>query len=187
VGSGGDAAVSMDRETAIAFLVDHYKHPRHKGRLAEPDVEMPGGNPGCGDVVVVQVRVDPTGGRIVEAAFEGSGCTISQAAASILLQRVNREQPQLDSVLELSYDEMIDMLGRDVVGFRHRCATLALGTLKAAVKTIQTDAKLRAAGYSDDEIRELRAARAAQAAGPGLVVGDGAAAAAHSQRSAKEE
>lgn len=165
----------MDRNTAIAYLVDHYKNPRHHGRLEDADVSMPGGNPGCGDVVTLHVRADPAADRIAAVKFEGEGCTISQAAASILLQRVNRKQLSFADVLALSYDEMIDLLGRDVVGSRPRCATLALGTLKAAVKAIEMDRKLRAAGHSDEEIRRLREAVAAKAAGDGLVFGNAAA------------
>jgi len=64
------------------------------------------------------------------------------------------------------------------VGSRPRCATLALGTLKAAVKRIEMDRRLRAAGRSDEEIRVLREALASQAGGSGLVFGEGAEAAA---------
>jgi nitrogen fixation NifU-like protein len=69
---------------------------------------------------------------------------------------------------------MIELLGRDVVGSRPRCATLALGTLKAAVRRIEMDRRLRASGRSDEEIAHLREALAAQAAGTGLVFGEGA-------------
>jgi nitrogen fixation NifU-like protein len=164
----------MDRQTRIALLVDHFKRPRHKGVLEHADARMPGGNPGCGDVVTMHVRADPASDRIEEISFEGEGCTISQAAASILAQRMNRKHPTFAEVLDLSYEEMIDLLGEDVVGSRPRCATLALGTLKAAVKRIEMDRKLRAAGRSDDEIRAMREALAAQAAGSGLVFGEGA-------------
>ncbi len=167
----------MDRETAIAYLVDHYKNPRFKGYLADADVSMPGGNPGCGDLVTVHLKAEPARDAIAAATFEGSGCTISQAAASILLQKVNREQLSFKEVMDFTYEEMIDLLGRDVVGFRHRCATLALGTLKAAVKTVEMDRKLRAAGHSDEDIRRLREAAAERAAGAGLVVGAAAEAA----------
>ena len=161
----------MDRETAIAYLVDHYKNPRFKGYLEDADVSMPGGNPGCGDLVTVHLKAEPASDAIAEATFEGSGCTISQAAASILLQKVNREQLSFKEVMDFTYEQMIDLLGRDVVGFRHRCATLALGTLKAAVKTVEMDRKLRAAGHSEEDIRRLREAAAERAAGAGLVVG----------------
>lgn len=164
----------MDRQTRIALLADHFKRPRHKHAMEGADVRMPGGNPGCGDVVIVYVKADPGTDRIAEVSFEGEGCTISQAAASILAERMNRKKPTFDEILALSYEEMIDILGRDVVGSRPRCATLALGTLKAAVKRVEMDRKLRAAGRSDEEIRQIREAIAAQAAGTGLVFGDGA-------------
>jgi nitrogen fixation NifU-like protein len=73
---------------------------------------------------------------------------------------------------------MIDLLGADIVGSRPRCATLALGTLKAAVKHIEMDRRLKEAGRTDEEIARMRHALAAQAAGNGLVFGDEAVAAA---------
>lgn len=167
----------MDRQTRIDLLVDHYKHPRHRGRLEPVHVSMPGGNPGCGDVVTIHLRTDAASEHLEEVSFEGEGCTISQAAASILMQRMNRKHPSLDEILELSYEEMIDLLGRDVVGSRPRCATLALGTLKAAVRRIQMDRRLRAAGRSDAEIASMRQALEAQASGD-LVFGEDAVAAA---------
>lgn len=168
----------MDRQTRIDLLVDHFKHPRHKGELADCDVRMPGGNPGCGDVVAMYVRADPGEDRIDEVSFEGEGCTISQAAASILADRINRKRLSFRQVMDMSYEDMIRVLGEDVVGSRPRCATLALGTLKAAVRHIEMDRKLRAAGRSEEEIRALREALTAQAAGTGLVFGEGAEAAA---------
>jgi hypothetical protein len=68
---------------------------------------------------------------------------------------------------------MLDLLGRDIASSRPGCATLALGTLKAAVKTVEMDRALRAAGHTEEEIRELRRAIAAQAEGRGLVLEEG--------------
>lgn len=164
----------MDRQARIALLVDHYKKPRHRGRLADADVRMPGGNPGCGDVVTLHVRAEAGAARIGAVSFEGEGCTISQAAASILVERINRKRPSFADISALTYEWMIELLGRDVVGSRPRCATLALGTLKAAVKRIEMDRRLRAAGRTDEEIRLMREALAAQAGGSGLVFGEGA-------------
>jgi nitrogen fixation NifU-like protein len=169
----------MDRQTRIDLLVDHYKRPRHRGRLVDADARMPGGNPGCGDVITMHVKAAPAEESIAELSFEGEGCTISQAAASILAQRINRTRPTFDQVAAMSYEEMIDLLGRDVVGSRPRCATLALGTLKAAVRRIQMDRKLRAAGRTEEEIAALRARLTAESAATGLVFGEGAAEAAH--------
>lgn len=163
----------MDRQTRIELLVDHFKRPRFRGALPDADVRMPGGNPGCGDVVAIYVRAAPDADRIDRVSFEGKGCTISQAAASILAERVNRKRSSFQDILEMSYEDMIRLLGDDVVGSRPRCATLALGTLKAAVKRIDMDRKLRAAGRTEQEIRAMREALATQASG-GLVFGAGA-------------
>ena len=163
----------MDRQTRIALLTDHFRKPRHRGVLADADVSMSGGNPGCGDVVTMHVRADPDANRVAEVSFEGEGCTISQAAASILSQRINKKKPTFDDVLEMTYEEMIDILGSDIVGSRPRCATLALGTLKAAAKRIDMDRRLRAAGKTDAEIRQMRDALASQASG-GLIFGESA-------------
>ena len=127
----------LDRQEAIEFLLDHYQNPRNHGAFEPVDVAMPGGNPGCGDVVTIYLKVDEAGDRIEHVTFEGTGCTISQAAASILTEMV--DQKPLAEVDEMDFNDMIDTLGREVVNTRPRCATLALGTLKAAITKYRTD------------------------------------------------
>jgi len=161
-----------DRETRLAWLVDHARRPRHQGVLAGADVRMPGGNPGCGDVVTLYLKADERDARVAAVSFEGAGCTLSQAAASILMERVNRERPTFAAVLAMSYEEMMDLLGRDLVSSRPRCATLALGTLKAAVKALETNRALARAGHTEAEIAALRRGIAAEAERTGLVLGD---------------
>jgi nitrogen fixation NifU-like protein len=164
----------MDRETRIAWLVDHSQRPRFKGNLPDADARVPGGNPGCGDIITMSVKARAHDDRIDAVRFEGVGCTLSQAAASILAERTNRLKPTFGEVLDFSYEEMLDLLGRDVAESRPQCATLALGTLKGAVKTIEMNRRLRAAGRTDAEIAELRRAIAAQGERAGLVIGEGA-------------
>ncbi|MGH2659768.1 MAG: iron-sulfur cluster assembly scaffold protein [Actinomycetota bacterium] len=164
----------MEREARIAWLVDHYRRPRHRGPLPDADARLPGGNPGCGDVITLYLKAERSEDRVAAVSFEGVGCTLSQAAASILAERTNRRKPTFEEVLAFSYEEVMDLLGRDIAASRPRCATLALGTLKAAVKTVEMNRKLRAAGHTDAEIRELRRAVAAQAEETGLVLGEGA-------------
>ena len=127
----------MDRQEAIEFLLDHYQNPRNNGAFEPVDVTMPGGNPGCGDVVTIYLKVNPAGDAIERVAFEGAGCTISQAAASILTEMVDGKP--LSHVDDMDFNDMIDTLGREVVNTRPRCATLALGTLKAAITKYRTD------------------------------------------------
>ncbi len=174
----------MDRETRIAWLVDHAKRPRHAAVLPDADVSVPGGNPGCGDLITLYLKADPAEPRVAAVSFEGTGCTLSQAAASILAERTNRQRLTFAEVLDFTYEQMMDLVGRDVADSRPRCATLALGTLKAAVKTVEMNRKLKAAGHTDASIAELRQAIAAAAEGTGLVIGEGAEAAARADSAA---
>jgi nitrogen fixation NifU-like protein len=170
----------MDRETRLAWIVDHYRRPRHKGTLADADARVPGGNPGCGDIITLHLKAETNTDRISEVSFEGAGCTLSQAAASILAERVNKDKPSFAQVLEYPPEKMMDLLGRDIVESRPGCALLALGTLKGAVKTVEMKRKLRAAGHTDAQIAELRRAVAEQGTAAGVVVGEGAELAASS-------
>ena len=140
--------VSLDRQEQIEFILDHYQQPRHRGKLEPAEVTMPGGNPGCGDVVTLYLNIDPATQRIAAVTFEGEGCTISQAAASILMEKM--QGAPLSEVDTLDYNDMIDELGREVVSTRPRCATLALGTLKAAVKKYRIDQR-----HSRGDVAEL--------------------------------
>lgn len=139
----------MDRQAHLDLLLEHYNHPSHREKLPDADVSMPGGNPGCGDVVSVYLEVDQPEGepaRVGRLGWVGSGCTISQAAASVVAEMMNENHPTLDEVLAMDYEDLVDTLGREVVSTRPRCATLALGTLKAAVRKYQRDEQRRAAG-----------------------------------------
>jgi len=164
----------VDQETRVAWLVDHYQRPRHRGQLPDADARIPGGNPGCGDIITMYLKAHEDSDRVEAVSFEGVGCTLSQAAASILAERTNHQKPTFAEILDFSYEEMLDLLGRGIAASRPQCATLALGTLKGAVKTVEMNRKLRAAGHTDREIAELRREIAAQGAGTGLVIGEGA-------------
>jgi nitrogen fixation NifU-like protein len=120
----------VDRQTAIEQLLELYESPLHKGHLEGADVTVHGGNPGCGDIVDIQIKVNDNG-QVEQIMFEGEGCTISQAAAELVSSRM--EGASLDEIERLEHDVIVDELGREVVMSRPRCATLALGTLKQAV------------------------------------------------------
>ena len=120
----------MDRQAAIEFLLDLYENPSHRGQLENADISVKGGNPGCGDIVTMHLKIGDDN-RIQQIRFEGEGCTISQAAAELVSARM--EGATLEEVEHLQHDVIIDELGREVVMTRPRCATLALGTLKQAV------------------------------------------------------
>ncbi len=126
----------MDRKERIAFLVEHFKDPRHKGVLEDADVTMPGGSPECGGSVVVYLKGDGNGG-IEALSWTGQGDTISMGATSIVMERVLGERMDLDQTLSLDYEEFVESLGRDVIGSRTRNATLGLSTIKSAIRKFQ--------------------------------------------------
>lgn len=120
----------MDRQAYIELLLDHYENPRNRGKLADADVVLGGGNPGCGDVVTIYLKIDDQD-RIAAVTFEGEGCTISQAGASVVTELVTGKP--LSEIEAMDLNAIIDELGRDVVISRTRCATLGLGTVKGAI------------------------------------------------------
>jgi nitrogen fixation protein NifU and related proteins len=132
----------------IQFLLDHFERPRHHGILEKADVEMPGGNPGCGDVVTVYLKGAGDDEHIGDVSYEGEGCTISMAASSMLLEEVVEGNLTMNQVLEMDYNEVIEKLGRQIVASRPKCATLGLGTLKAAIRKYQMDKRLADAGVA---------------------------------------
>ena len=139
--------------------------------MEDADVVMPGGNPGCGDVVTVYLKGAEDHEHIGNVTYEGEGCTISMAASSMLLEQVVEGNLTMDEVLAMDYNEMIEQLGRQIVASRPKCATLGLGTLKAAIRRYQQDKRLTEAGVS-------RPTPAPVDEG-GLVFSEGAAEAAH--------
>ena len=132
----------MDRQEAIDQILDHYHHPRNRGALSAPTARGEGINPGCGDVVQMYVRVG-SDGRIAAASFEGQGCTISQASASLMTELALGKT--LDEILALDDEALIEMLGREVVLSRVRCATLPLDVLKQGIHDYRGEAGPRSA------------------------------------------
>ena len=77
----------MDFKTFYNEVVtDHNMHPLHKHAIENPDIEMEGVNPSCGDEITVQLKVQD--GIITDGGFIGDGCAISQASADIMIDMV---------------------------------------------------------------------------------------------------
>ena len=70
------------------IILDHYQNPRNHGRLEHPTLANRGNNPLCGDEIEISVAIDEGEGRIVDIAFVGRGCSISQASASMMTEVV---------------------------------------------------------------------------------------------------
>lgn len=125
----------FDRQAYIENLLDYYQNPRNKGRIEDATVSVSGGNPGCGDVVTMYVTVED--GVATRVQFEGQGCTISQAGASMVAEKY--QGSPLEEIERASTDDMIDEMGREVVISRVRCAAVGIGTLKGAIQQYRKD------------------------------------------------
>lgn len=68
------------------LILEHYRHPRNKAELPEHTVEVHMRNPSCGDEIRLQLRIED--GRVADARFMGQGCSISQAAVSMMTQLI---------------------------------------------------------------------------------------------------
>ena len=108
-------------------ILDYYKHPRHKGHLAAPDFQYHDHNPFCGDEITVELKVE--NGVVVDAAFDGHGCAISQATASMLMEEVIGKS--LDDIKAIDKEYILEMLGIELGPVRLKCALLPLKVLKA--------------------------------------------------------
>ncbi len=125
----------FDRQAYIENLIDYYQNPRNKGRLEDATISASGGNPGCGDVVTMYLKIKD--GVAEQVRFEGEGCTISQAGASMVAEKY--EGKSLEEIEAANTDDMIDEMGREVVISRIRCAAVGIGTLKGAIQQYRKD------------------------------------------------
>ncbi|MFB6311606.1 MAG: Fe-S cluster assembly sulfur transfer protein SufU [Salinirussus sp.] len=104
-------------------ILDHYKSPRNYGELEDPTYTHVGENPMCGDTIEIDVVLDDDEETIEAVAFRGEGCAISQAAASMLSEKLIGMT--VDELQELDRDDMIDLLGVEISPMRVKCAVLA--------------------------------------------------------------
>jgi nitrogen fixation NifU-like protein len=142
------------RELYQDIILDHSRHPRHFGALSSPSHVAEGYNPLCGDRVKVYLRLDESG-RIADVAFEGRGCAISVASASLMTEmlkgrRVEDAEKLMGGFLELVKGESVGslaesdreqlevMAGVSAFPMRVKCATLAWHAMKAALDSEST-------------------------------------------------
>ncbi len=136
------------RELYRELILDHARNPRHFGKLEDATHSAEGINPLCGDKLKLYLRLD-AGHRIEDAAFEGSGCAISVASASLLTDTVigldvpgamsyftaiTRRMTDGESTEEvLDLDKLLALEGVREFPSRIKCATLAWHALKSAL------------------------------------------------------
>ncbi|MDB5735053.1 MAG: iscU [Alphaproteobacteria bacterium] len=138
------------RELYQEVILDHSRHPRHYGVLEGANHKAEGYNPLCGDKVTVYLQLDAEG-RVADIKFEGKGCAISQASASMMVDMLKgRSQAEAEKLMtgflhlvkgedasDLPEDdrERLDVMGGiSEFPMRVKCATLAWHTYKNAVE-----------------------------------------------------
>jgi len=114
------------------FILEHYRSPHNKGYLDPHDLHFADSNPTCGDEMSMTLRLDESGDAIADVAFDGRGCAISQAAASILTDGLRGLS--LDEVQAMDPKQVLDELGVPIGPARLKCALLSYKVLQGAVR-----------------------------------------------------
>ncbi|MGE5661706.1 MAG: Fe-S cluster assembly sulfur transfer protein SufU [Ignavibacteriales bacterium] len=120
----------MSEDIYREIILDHYRNPRNKGRISDADVSFHDSNPLCGDEIDIHLKVEDN--IVKDIKFEGRGCAISQASASMLTEMVMNKP--LTSVKELGKDDILENIGLVNLGpARIKCALLSLKVLKMSM------------------------------------------------------
>jgi nitrogen fixation NifU-like protein len=119
----------FDELMARELILDHSRHPRHQKTIEHPEASAEGQNPLCGDELQIDLRI--ADGKITDIGFHGQGCSISQAATSMLTEVVVGKTVEEAAALES--DDITGLIGIPLSPVRLKCALLGLGVLKVAL------------------------------------------------------
>jgi nitrogen fixation NifU-like protein len=112
------------------IILDYYKNPRNRGTMESPESTARDSNPLCGDVVEMQLKF--ANGKVTDIKFNGDGCAISQASASMLTEMVMGKS--VDEVRQIDKTALLENLGSPNLGaVRIKCALLPLKVMKTAL------------------------------------------------------
>lgn len=116
------------------IILELNRHPLNKKVLTDFDVEAHEVNPVCGDDVTIRIKFDHEG-TVQDIGFDGVGCAISQAAASVVTDEVRGKTSA--EIAAMSLYDVTDLLGTDIIATRVQCALLALKTIQTGIKNYQ--------------------------------------------------
>ncbi|WP_027410060.1 Fe-S cluster assembly sulfur transfer protein SufU [Anoxybacteroides tepidamans] len=131
-------------------IMDHYKNPRNRGVLEDENVDINMNNPTCGDRVHLTLKVED--GKIIDAKFEGEGCSISMSSASMMTQAIKGKTVEealrlanifSDMMQGKEYDDSVDLgdiealQGVSKFPARIKCATLAWKAMEKGLHSQQ--------------------------------------------------
>lgn len=119
-----------EEEIYLDHVLDHYEDPYHRGRCSQATHRHEDDNPLCGDVIQVELSIDDQG-KICEAWFDGDGCCISQASASMLMESI--EGKTIDEVREFSAEQMLELFQARLTPNRQKCCLLSWRVVQSAL------------------------------------------------------
>lgn len=119
-----------EEEIYQEHVLDHYEDPYHRGRVEQPTHHHKDDNPLCGDVIEINLVIDNEG-KISKAYFDGDGCCISQASASMLIEKM--DGVHVDDVKNFSAKEMLELFGPKLTPNRQKCCLLSWRVLQSAI------------------------------------------------------
>ncbi len=122
--------MSNDEDVYQEHVLDHYEDPYHRGQCEHATHAHEERNPLCGDIIEIQAAIDPSG-KLAELFFDGDGCCISQASASMLVERLDGKT--IDEVKNFSARDMLDLFGARLTPNRQKCCLLSWRALQAAI------------------------------------------------------
>jgi nitrogen fixation protein NifU and related proteins len=120
-----------------AVVLEHFRHPRNRGRLDGADASAEGANPLCGDRVRVELRAEQ--GAIADARFTADACALCVASASLLTERVRGMR--LDAITTVDEGWLFASLEGEPPAPRRKCAILPLDTLRRAAASLHSTAQ----------------------------------------------
>ena len=115
---------------SMEIILDHYKNPHNKGKVAHPSLQNREKNPSCGDEIEITATLDAEQ-RIQEVKFDGHGCAISQASISMLTDELKGKSFQ--EIMKMEKQDVLALLGIDVAPLRIKCAMLGLRVLQRSI------------------------------------------------------
>lgn len=114
------------------MILEYYKHPKNRKRLDAPDIQNHSHNPLCGDQCDIFLKLGEDGSTIEQITFDGEGCAISMASASMTTLLLKGKT--IKEALEFDKDELLEMLGIQLSPNRLKCALLGLDTVKNGIR-----------------------------------------------------
>lgn len=113
------------------IILDHYKHPHNRGHIKHDTHQAEEDNPLCGDNLKIYIKVSTDKKLIEDISFEGEGCAISQASASMLTEFLKGKP--VAQAKKITPEQIYDLLKIEISPARSKCALLALKTIKSAL------------------------------------------------------